>query len=528
MTHEYGHAIQNDQVPGWGVTNPSTGRAETRAMGEGFGDALATIFFSDHGGGFHREVFEQWCFADQGGLRRVDGTKVYPTDWAFEEHDDGEIWSAALWNIFRTTGGDSMNAADRAAARRAVIKSVVLSHHLLLNSASMPEGAEAVMLENAALSEYRGKHLMQMLDSFHARGLLVCNPMANLTIEDGPTFYNSPNVWVRTSDDGGTVHQNPEFGQDNTFYARVRNTGSVAARAFVVTFNVKPWAGTEFVYPGDFVPYVSATVGFNLAAGASTIVKAKWPASAVPATGTHACLLASVYTPTDTTPAGLHVWDSGNLAQKNTTIVDLIPNDSIVVDVQLGNLARLQPERFRIEVRRPPQWHHVPVAIVSNDPKLVRALVGAVREVGLTSPRQVKRTPSVRFLEPSRIEILQATGAERSGVQLTLSPNSVLDISPNGENEDADDAVSVETERNETDMVNEANQTPMLAFRTGASAGFPATLPSRGTVTVGLKITAPPEARPGDVIEVDLVQRNAKGQVVGGIVVQANIVKKKR
>src|SRR5262249_35751151 len=143
ITHEYGHAIQNDQVPGWGVTNPITNRQETGAMGEGFGDTLACVFFSDTGGGFHREVFAQWCFADQSGLRRVDGTKVYPSDWAFEVHDDGEIWSAALWNIFRTIGGDSMSATNRAAARRALLKSVVLSHHLLLKSASMPEGAEA-------------------------------------------------------------------------------------------------------------------------------------------------------------------------------------------------------------------------------------------------------------------------------------------------------------------------------------------------------------------------------------------------
>src|SRR5262249_48806712 len=201
MVHEYGHAIQNDQVPGWGTMNPVTNRFETGAMGEGFGDALACIFFSDHGGGYHREVFEPWIFGDVGGLRRVDGTKVYPVDWQSEVHADGEIWSAALWNIFRTSGGDSMSAAVRADARRAVIKSVVLSHHLLLASASMPEGAEAVMTENAALDEYRGAQLMQMLDSFHARGLLVCDAAANLTIEDGPTFYNSPNLWVRNFDD---------------------------------------------------------------------------------------------------------------------------------------------------------------------------------------------------------------------------------------------------------------------------------------------------------------------------------------
>ena len=187
IMHEYGHAIQNSQVPTWGGTNPVTGRDETGAMGEGFGDALACIFTASLNGGFGRAVFEDWVFGNQGGLRRVDGTKVYPADWASEVHDDGEIWSAALFNIYRAIGGDSANVADQRAARDAVIKSVVLSHHLLAGSASMPDGAEAVMVENAALPEYRGQHLKAMLDSFHARGLLPCNAATDLWIRDNAT-----------------------------------------------------------------------------------------------------------------------------------------------------------------------------------------------------------------------------------------------------------------------------------------------------------------------------------------------------
>ena len=90
IIHEYGHAIQDNQVPGWGVTNPVTGRDETGAMGEGFGDTLACVFFATFGNGFQRETFEDWAFVENGasGLRRVDGTKVYPTDWASEVHAD--------------------------------------------------------------------------------------------------------------------------------------------------------------------------------------------------------------------------------------------------------------------------------------------------------------------------------------------------------------------------------------------------------------------------------------------------------
>ena len=104
--HEYNHAIMDNVKPGygpWGTPNPVTGRRESRAIGEGFGDILACVYFApDHP--FQREVFEDWVFAPY-GLRRVDGTKKYPTNWVDEEHDDGEIWSAALWDIYRTIGG---------------------------------------------------------------------------------------------------------------------------------------------------------------------------------------------------------------------------------------------------------------------------------------------------------------------------------------------------------------------------------------------------------------------------------------
>ncbi|MGY1670300.1 M36 family metallopeptidase [Geodermatophilus sp. SYSU D00710] len=315
MVHEYGHAIQDDQVPGWGVRNPITQRRETRAMGEGYGDMAACIFFAEHD--FMREVFEPWIFGDRGGLRRVDGTKVYPDDWTDREHADGEIWSAALWNVYRSVGGDSSVSAERVAAGDAVIKTVTLSHHLLVASSSMPDGAEAVMRTDAALPEYRGRHLMAMLESFHARGLLVCDPAADLRIGDGSPTTSSADLWMRQADDGGTAHQPALPGQDAFCYARVRNAGTASARAFVVAFAIQPVAGTDFSYPVDFLPPLSAACGFTLPPGADVVVRARVPAPAVPPAGTQARLLASVYTPTDEATPGSHVGEHDNLAQRD-------------------------------------------------------------------------------------------------------------------------------------------------------------------------------------------------------------------
>jgi hypothetical protein len=518
MVHEYGHAIQDDQVPGWGGTNPTTGHEEAGAMGEGYGDAMACIFFADHN--FLREVFEPWVFGDQGGLRRVDGTKVYPNDWdqTEEVHNNGEIWSAALWNIFRAVGGDSVLPAERDAARDAVIKTVTLSHHLLTGTASMPDAAEAVMRTNAALDNFLGRQLMGMLDSFHARGILPCDPAADLEISDGSTFWNSPDLWIRNADDNGTVHQPPEFGQDNYFYARVRNVGTATARAFVVTFNVKPWAGTEFTYPGDFLPPISATCGFNLAPGASTIVKTKWPAALVPHAGTHACWLASVYTPVDTTPAGLHVWEHNNLAQKNLTVVDLAPGDSVVIPVQFGSLGSGSGGRHRIEVIRPKEFPELKVRIVHRHRELLQDLTRPGADALITSMRQPEGS-RVRFVESALVEIRSGEGRAVEAVRLRLGRGSTLMLGPESEVSGQGGSLRGDLE---ADLVEDPGGAA-LDLHPGRAAGIPVTLRPRSPVTVGLKLTVPKDAKPGAKGDVHLVQRDRAGDIVGGVTVQIRV-----
>jgi hypothetical protein len=114
IVHEYGHSVQDDQVPGFG-SSPDAG-----AIGEAFGDYLAvTVSIATTG-----STFEQPCVADWDStsytrgdethcLRRVDGPKHYPEDLDSrrEVHADGELWSAALWRA-RNLLGDS-RAADR-------------------------------------------------------------------------------------------------------------------------------------------------------------------------------------------------------------------------------------------------------------------------------------------------------------------------------------------------------------------------------------------------------------------------------
>jgi hypothetical protein len=111
IVHEYGHSVQDSQVPGFGTN------LESGSIGEGFSDYLAVAVTSWATG--TPTLTPEACVADWDStsytrtvphcLRRLDGTKVYPADVVGEVHADGEIWSRALWDI-RTALGDQVGS----------------------------------------------------------------------------------------------------------------------------------------------------------------------------------------------------------------------------------------------------------------------------------------------------------------------------------------------------------------------------------------------------------------------------------
>jgi Zn-dependent metalloprotease len=100
--HEYGHAIQDAQVPGFG-SSPEAG-----AIGEGFGDYWAVTMSQPVSHGFDLPCVMDWdatsyTTGPSHCLRRTDTDKT-TDDIDGEVHDDGEIWSRALWDIHLALG----------------------------------------------------------------------------------------------------------------------------------------------------------------------------------------------------------------------------------------------------------------------------------------------------------------------------------------------------------------------------------------------------------------------------------------
>jgi Zn-dependent metalloprotease len=175
VLHEYGHALLDDQVPGFGRSK------EAEAISEAFGDYLAASFFSDKKPAILKPTIGNWdAVAYSGGeppcLRRLDSNKKYPKDIKGEPHDDGEIWSACLWEV-------------RAALGRTITDKLVIAHHFLLSpQAGFEDAANALITADKNLNN--GQHEDAIRNVFVNRGILP-NPQRK-NIRAGAPSFDSP------------------------------------------------------------------------------------------------------------------------------------------------------------------------------------------------------------------------------------------------------------------------------------------------------------------------------------------------
>lgn len=326
-----------------------------------------------------------------------------------------------------------------------------------------------------------------LVDGFHRfiYGFDDPSPVPDLWIKDDPghtgsdfwagTFWNSPDLWIRNADDGGTAHQAPEFGQDNWFHARVRNRSTTGhARHFVVTFNVLPWAGTEFVYPNDFLPSIAAVADFELGPSETRVVKARWPRTLVPPAGTHVCWLAAALCRGDQPTAGAQVWEHNNLAQKNLTVVDVIPGRWWIFPFLLDRALLWRKHDVMLGLRRPPKWDDLEALVLHETDVFAHGARRAADLLGVK--RDNKREPDTR----------------RDCGGATVSSPLIADVM----------------------------QAYGAAFTKGRTAKLSMRLPGRGPLVMGLALRMPSRARPSETLALDLLQYDKRRmRVIGGLAI---------
>ncbi|MDK9700975.1 MAG: T9SS type A sorting domain-containing protein [bacterium] len=153
--HEYGHSIQYSQVSNWGG-------GEAGSLGEGFGDYWAGSYSASISS-FRREWVYNWDGHNTYWDGRVlNSTMVYPANMGGSIHENGQIWSRALMDIWDSCG-------------REVTDKIVLQGQFAVGyGVTYPTLANAIL--NADLTLYQGVHISAAYNCFHARGILSQMP----------------------------------------------------------------------------------------------------------------------------------------------------------------------------------------------------------------------------------------------------------------------------------------------------------------------------------------------------------------
>jgi Zn-dependent metalloprotease len=158
ILHELGHAIQDAICPDFGQS------AESAAMGEGFGDYFAASLCESKKPARYGTSVMSWdglliglaSRLDPPCLRRVDSKMTYADfDPKGDEHDNGELWSATLWDTRKLLGRER---ADR----------IILESHFQLDGfTTFARGARAILDADRNLE--KGKHAAALTRIFRRR-----------------------------------------------------------------------------------------------------------------------------------------------------------------------------------------------------------------------------------------------------------------------------------------------------------------------------------------------------------------------
>ncbi len=164
------------------------------------------------------------------------------------------------------------------------------------------------------------------------------HPADNGDIPSNPNqepFWESPDVWNRRQQDGIQQHENPQAGQVNYVYVKVRNRGNALMTNISVDLYYSENAASV-LWP-DAWTYIGTQTIPTLAAGQNTIVNFQWQ----PTTEGHKCFLAQIRAPDDpVTYPGMVSFDN-NLCQRNLHATDpeqgRVDSEVIVTNPQSGS-----------------------------------------------------------------------------------------------------------------------------------------------------------------------------------------------
>lgn len=347
--HEFGHELLFEHVGG-----PNFGFAHSP------GDSLGVIMLDPDSQAPDRFNTFPFCPTI---VRRHDravsgGWGWFGSQWD-TQYNGEQVLSTTLFRLYRSTGGDATDVAQRRLAARYTSYLIIQGCGALTTTTSDPDVYASAMMEaDLGTPDFEGiaggavhkvvRWAFEKQGLYRAAGAPTTDegepPDVDVYIDDGRAgeysyqgnFWNTTAIWNRLSSAAsGTEsdHETPIVGQTNYLYVRIRNRGTQTATGIDVrTYHCVP--ATGLVWPDDWQESVTGAVAAaDLASGGATIVG---PFEWVPEVIGHECLLATVSSDGDranTDPASLSPAATGpiphwrlvpfdnNIAQRNVAPV---------------------------------------------------------------------------------------------------------------------------------------------------------------------------------------------------------------
>lgn len=357
VLHELGHGI-HDWITGGGLS-------QNEGLSEGCGDYWAKSYERSLGywtpgeWGYDHVFF--WGLEPLFGGRSVNYFVAYPGGLpGWDPHEDGQLWASTLMKIWNDIG---KTKTDR----------MFLTGLSMTNSSSNQSDAANACYQAAVNLGYNSYDLCIIWHHFnttYGSYFTASQPSsgADIYIQDTPNddgtevnpdsgpMWTSNDIWVRRTNDGGLIHQNPEytnpmFNNPNYVYVRIHGRGctQVTDAKLRVYFskastglqwpttwnNYYIWQGANYVLAGDEITTTPISIP-ALDPGEETIIAVPWfppnPADFI-SEQHHFCLVArieSLQDPmyiTETTDINGNTRNNNNIAWKNVSVFDNVIGD---------------------------------------------------------------------------------------------------------------------------------------------------------------------------------------------------------
>jgi hypothetical protein len=311
--------------------------------------------------------------------------------------------------------------------------------------------------------------------------------------------------------------------------------------------------------------------------GGNAIAKVVWPAALIPpAANWHPCLLVEISPHDGPVAAGQHVWENNNLGQKNITIVNARRGERLTLPFRYAHALNADPF-VTLTFNKLNAQIDVPVFLDLRDPKILEAVAVAA---GLPRPDQIiggpigvdnpggigvpvnvdrprpgglgpfpggKQPLRLTFLDEARIAVSTGEGrADDLSFVFSFPANSVVEVA-----QALNSALPVTNQLQPVGLGQDAlpqldgfpkrppigqPQAPSFSLAKFDGVNVLALSPSLKQAVVNvplleagpkessLTLEVPKEARAGDSLVFDMTQTNARGQVVGGVRLQVNVI----